>query len=371
MYEENEMTSDPPATDLGAALTPWLRRRLEKPALSVVGLKPASEGFSAQTLFATLRAEPLSASDEIVLRLEYPGREIFLDTDIGRQAQVMEALVAQGIPAPSLIGVELDQEPIGRRFIAMRRSPGRPFPTSSVFMKEGWVKDLSPEARTTLWRNALGMLAKINRLDWRQGFEFLNRPQYGAPGLDQYLGWLRAWYAAVMQGDPHLTIDAGLEYLDRNRPHELPTAVVWGDSNPNNMLFGSDLSVSAVLDFEAAALGTAEVDLGWWLFMDRRRSHGQGAFPGKPDRAASVAMYEQALGRAAVAVDYFEVIGGIRMALVIAQTVRRLREVGLLDASNDAPTHNPIVVVLAELLGRAAPEPGQGFRDFVAAVSKR
>src|ERR1700753_67029 len=97
----NEMTSDAAATDLGAALTPWLRQRLGKPALSVVALKPRSDGFSAQTLFATLQAQALSGSDEIVLRLEHPGREIFLDTDIGRQAQVMEALVAQGIPAPS------------------------------------------------------------------------------------------------------------------------------------------------------------------------------------------------------------------------------------------------------------------------------
>jgi hypothetical protein len=105
--------------------------------------------------------------------------------------------------------------------------------------------------------------------------------------------------------------------------------------------------------------------------MDRRRSHGQEPFPGKPDRATSIAMYEQALGRPVVAADYFEVIGGIRMSLVIAQTVRRLQEVGLLDARNDAPTRNPIVLVLAELLGRAAPEPGQGFRDFVAAVSQR
>src|ERR1700744_6385525 len=129
----NEMTSDAAAIDLGAALTPWLRQRLGKPALSVVGLKPASEGFSAQTLFATLRAEPLSASDEIVLRLEYSGRRIFFYTEHRRQAQVMEALVAQGIPAPLLIGVELDQRRIGRRFIAMRRCPGRPFPSSSVF----------------------------------------------------------------------------------------------------------------------------------------------------------------------------------------------------------------------------------------------
>jgi aminoglycoside phosphotransferase (APT) family kinase protein len=137
------------------------------------------------------------------------------------------------------------------------------------------------------------------------------------------------------------------------------------------MLFGDDLSVSAVLDFEAAALGPGEVDLGWWLFMDRRRSRGLEPLAGKPDRQECIAIYEQALCRRVVAIDYFEVMAGVRMALVIAQTVQRLCEAALLDKGNDAATHNPIAAMLAELLGIEAPAPGQGFQEFVAAVSRR
>jgi aminoglycoside phosphotransferase (APT) family kinase protein len=343
------VATDVPVT-LGAAVTPWLRERMGKPALNVVSMTPASNGFSAQTIFAAVETEPHAAPLEIVLRLEHPGREIFLDTDLGRQAELMRALSQRNIPAPSIIGVELDTAQIGRRFIAMHRSPGRNFPQSSSYLLAGWVKELSAEGRTTLWRNALHVLAEINQLDWRSSFQFLSRPQYGAPGLDQYLGWLRAWHVAVLNHQPHPIIDAGIDHLERARPDEHSCGVIWGDSNPNNMLFGDDLSVSAVLDFEAAALGPGEVDLGWWLFMDRRRSHGHQPLAGKPDRQECIAIYEQALRRRVVAIDYFEIMAGVRMALVIAQTVKRLCEIGQLDKGNDAATHNPIASVLAELL---------------------
>src|SRR3546814_21009568 len=98
------------------------------------------------------------------------------------------------------------------------------------------------------------------------------RPAYGATGMDQYLGWLCAWRNDVLGEVIHPIIDAGMDYLSRERPQDLPISVVWGDSNPGNMLFKDDLTVSAVLDFEAAALGPAELDLGWWLFLEDRKS---------------------------------------------------------------------------------------------------
>jgi aminoglycoside phosphotransferase (APT) family kinase protein len=358
--------------NMAAAVTPWLRDQLGESAAEIVGIRQAANGFSAQTLFAKVLASPQTTSPlEVVLRLEHPGREIFLGTDFQRQASTMLALTCRQVPAPLLIGIEDDPARIGRRFIAMHRLPGRGFPQSPSYVVAGWVKELNADGRATLWINALRQLAEINRLDWTSGFQFLDQPQYGAAGLDQYLGWLRAWHADVLVGEAHSVIDAGMAYLHREPPLQLPTAVIWGDSNPSNMLFADDLSISGVLDFEAAALGPGEVDLGWWLFMDQRRSQGHPPLTGKPERDACIAIYEQALGRPAVAVDYFEIMAGVRMALVIARTARRLAAAGLLDQHSDAATHNPIVGLLAQLLGMTPSQPGQGFRDFVAAVSRR
>src|SRR5690606_23651422 len=143
---------------------------------------------------------------------------------------------------------------------------------------------------------ALTLLGSINRLTPSDGFAFLDRPQYGKSGLEQYLGWLSAWRDDAVAGQSSKIIDRAMDWLEKHRPDDLPVQVIWGDSNPCNILFNEDLSVSAALDFEAAALGPAEVDLGWWFFMERRRSHGREQLSGVPDRAQSTVMYESALG---------------------------------------------------------------------------
>lgn len=57
-----------------------------------------------------------------------------------------------------------------------------------------------------------------------------------------------------------------------------------------------DLQPVAVLDWEMAALGPPEVDLGWWLFLNRFHSQGMGnpTLPGFPDDATTVALWEAA-----------------------------------------------------------------------------
>src|SRR5690606_35901261 len=138
------------------------------------------------------------------------------------------------------------------------------FPQSPGYASAGWVKALAPEQRAHLWHEALSMLGAVGRVP-ADPFCFLDRPRYGPAGLDQYLGWLVAWRDDTLGDTAHPLIDRGIAYLRQNRPSAPDTSFVWGDSNPCNMLFGDDLSVAGILDFEAAALGPAEIDLGWWL----------------------------------------------------------------------------------------------------------
>lgn len=349
---------------------PQLRAWLDDPGLEIVRVESAANGFSAQTILAEIGASDGSRR-EIVLRFEHPGMEIFLETDIALQAEVAKGLGRHGVPAPGIIGVECHGAVYGRRFMAMERAPGRGFPQAPSYLVAGWVKELPPEGRQQVWINALSMLGRIGRIDGPGDFAFLDRPAYGATGIVQYLGWLRAWRNDVLGTEGHAIIDAGLEYLEANPPQGLPTSLVWGDSNPGNMLFMDDLRIGAVLDFEAAALGPAEIDLGWWLFLDRRRSDGHPPLAGKPDRAECIAITEQELGRPMRAMDYFEIMGGVRMSLVVARTIARLKQRGALGPDNDAAMYNPIAGMLARLLDLPQPEAGDGFRQFVAAASGR
>lgn len=354
---------------LSERFTPWLAARLGSSFSGISDIRSASNGFSAETMFASVDG-PGGTARDIVLRLEQPGEEIFLNTQISRQAAVMEALVAAGIPAPRVIGLEADGDILGHPFIAMERSPGRTFPQTPNYMVAGWVKDLSSHRRQELWDNALTMLGRVNSLGPEDGLAFLNSPQYGSSGLQQYLGWVEAWRESSRSGREHPLIDVASHFLWQHQPSALPVNFIWGDANPCNMLFNSDLSVSAILDFEAASLGPAEVDLGWWLFLDRTRVGNQPLLEGVPDRNQCIAIYEKALGRETQAVDYFEIMGGLRMVLVIVRTVNRLVAMGELPPDTDAAEANPISGALAELLGLPSPPPGEGFQEFIGAVTR-
>jgi aminoglycoside phosphotransferase (APT) family kinase protein len=347
----------------------WLGDRLGLDVASVE-FGRASNGFSAETLFAKVNSAD-GAERNVVLRLEQPGGEIFLDTDIGDQARVLQALADNGVPSPTLLALESDRAILGRRFLAMERVGGRNFPQAPSYYVNGWVRELDAAGRARLWHNALSLLGQINRLKPADGFAFLDRPDRGEAGIDQYLGWLRAWRVDAVGPGPNRVIDAALDWLDANRPASIPVGLIWGDSNPCNILFNDDLTVSAALDFEAAALGPAEVDLGWWFFLDGVRGRGKDKLSGVPDRAECIEIYEAALGRPAIAVDYFEILGGVRMSLVIARTARRLVESGVLPANTPVALENPMAAALAELMGLTPPPVGDDFRDFVRAVAGR
>jgi aminoglycoside phosphotransferase (APT) family kinase protein len=349
-------------------LRDWLKASLDRDFVDV-RFAPASNGFSAETLFATLVPADGQPTQEVVLRIEQPGGHIFLDTDIEVQASTIRALAKRGVPVPRLLALEADTSVIGRRFMVMSHVRGRGFPQAPNYYANGWVLELDPARRARLWHNALSLLGRINRLRPTDGFEFLDRPHYGAAGIDQYLGWLRAWRDEALGGAPNPVIDTALAYLEANRPRATATSLIWGDSNPCNILFRDDLTVAAALDFEAAALGPGEVDLGWWFFLDRTRRAGRAPLEGVPDRQHCIAIYEQAVGRPAVAVDYFEILGGVRMALVIASTASRLVAAGQLPAKTAVAIDNPMTATVAKLIHIEPPTPGEDFRDFVRAVA--
>lgn len=353
-------------------LAGWLEQRLVGASGVEVGaMTPTSAGFSAQTLMfeASYVQEGVRRERALVMRKEMPGPAIFLDTDLLRQGEMMTALARHGVPTTPLVAMEGDETVLGSRFLVTDRVAGRPFPPT--YHGSGWVFDLPAEARGRLWRNAVETIGRLNRLDWREGFQALNKPRYGAPGLDQYLAWLRAWRAEAAGGGPHPILDPAMDYLAREKPANPHVDVLWGDSNPGNMLFADDLSVAAVLDFEAQALGPGEIDLGWWLFMDESRGQGSPPLSGVPDRAQTVAIYEAALGRAVGDLAYFELMAAVRMSLVIVRTIDRLIEMGRLEPGCTGGLGNPFAGALATKLGLEPPPVGEGFAQFVRAVSQR
>jgi aminoglycoside phosphotransferase (APT) family kinase protein len=125
------------------------------------------------------------------------------------------------------------------------------------------------------------------------------------------------------------------------------------------MLFGDDLRPVAVLDWEMASLNDPEMDLGWWLFLDRHFTVGMdvGQPAGFLSRDETIAYWEHAVGRSADNVDFWEMYAGLRFAVVMMSLTRLFIADGLMPPDTDFDRNNTVTQCLAPMLG--LPHPGE------------
>jgi aminoglycoside phosphotransferase (APT) family kinase protein len=279
-------------------------------------VEEATNGFSNRTeiVRATWSHDGVSRTGGYVLRSHFPGKDLFLDSDVLFQWKVMTALAEHtDIPLPPLVFADdtLPDEP----YFVMGEVPGRVPPTNPNYHTAGWVVDLPPSDRHRVAVNGLAVLADIHRVDWRKGLSFLDRPRRGQPGLDQYLNYVEEWLEWMAKGRPFPVLDAALQYARQHQPASTDALLTWGDARIGNIMYADDLSVAAVLDWEMAALGPPEMDVGWWLMFDDQRSRGGDPLPGIPDRAETIEIYESMAKRTLGDVRYYEILAWLRIAI--------------------------------------------------------
>lgn len=356
-------------TDLQHArdrLTPWLAARLSDATDVSVGevTTPTSSGLSNELLMfdASWTQDGARVNKGLVGRVEPVDAAVFPTYDLDVQARLMSTLAQRtAVPAPAVIGLENDPTVLGARFMVMERAPGQAPSDDPPYTVTGWVSELSPAQRSTLWDNALRQLADIHALDWKDlGLGFVDLSTWGKPGADQqldYLDYLSSW---VMQGRAHPTVDAALDWLRGNRPSETgPIVLSWGDARPGNMLFDDSLSVTAVLDWEMASLAVPEIDLGLWLFMQRHHTEGIGVpLPdGVPDHVATADRYEKLSGYRPRDLHYYEALAATRGSIIMARFADLMTAAGLIPPDSGMWTTNPATQLLAAMLeGLPAPD---------------
>ena len=267
---------------------------------------------------------------------------------------------------------EADDSYLGAPFFVMGKVDGACRPTAPPYTVGGWLLDEpSPEQRRTLVESGLDALAAIHAVDWRAlGLDFLDKPQYGPLGFEQQL---RYYEAVVRVGRPRQAAAADRRRrrssgCRRTRPASDPEITLcWGDARINNQLFGADYHVVAVLDWEMVTLADPMMDLGWWLFLDRHFHEGMPAprMEGFPTREEMVAHYEQVSGRTARDLEFYEMFGGLRFAVVMMRIAKLLVEFEIMPPDNDMAENNAVTRVLADLLG--LPQPGPGMSNYAGA----
>jgi aminoglycoside phosphotransferase (APT) family kinase protein len=311
---------------LSDALTAWLRQALARPSLRVVDVARPKASASNQTVILTVEWTGdggEAGRERLVCRSEPVGPQLFLHPDVILEGRVLRAVAAASpVPVPDVIAFEPGREVIGSPFFVMSYINGRVLPDIPSCHAAGWLLDCTPSQRATHWDNGLRALVDISRIQADGNVDFLWTSELHESGLAQLVVATRQWFDWVSDGREFDVLSRAMDYVEKNRPDHDDAVLNWGDSRPGNIIFGADGGVEAVLDWEIASLGPAEVDLGWWLVMEEFCSHGLGAppLPGVPDEAAQIARWEKLLGRPARDLAYFKILAALRFAIFCARS---------------------------------------------------
>lgn len=340
----------------------WLRRRLPGAEISPLS-GPAATGFSNDTLLFDLawQEEGRRQARALVCRVQPTGLAVFPRYDVAQQYRVMDALRATAVPVPAMLWLEPDPEPLGSPFFVMERVEGRIPTDTPPYHSGGWVTEIEPAERRALWEAGVDALAEIHRQDpGALGLDLLEAPPPASDTVEWQLAHWARYYEWAVDGRRQPTLDAALAWLRERRPRVTGTAprLCWGDARVGNMVF-RDGRCAAVLDWEMATLGPPEMDLGWFLYMDRHHCEGVGAarLPGFPERAETVARWERRLGRAAADLAWWEAFAGFRFAAIMTRVARQMQHFGVLPADSTFAVDNTASRMLARELDLPPPGP--------------
>ena len=112
-----------------------------------------------------------------------------------------------------------------------------------------------------------------------------------------------------------------------------------------------NFEVACITDFEGAAVGPRELDVGWWLMFDRWMHEGSGEarLPGEPGRSEQRTMYEQAAGVSIGDTTWYEIFSALRFAVTVVQVMNRWVARGAIPHDQTVWRDNPATAVLADL----------------------
>lgn len=320
--------------DLKRRLETWLSTKIA--AAQITSLEaPESNGMSSETLlFDVSYSEDGSAhSRRCAARLspDPSAAPVFPVYDLGKQFRVMRLVGERSsVPVPATIWLEEDERALGASFFVMERVEGEVPPDVMPYPFGSWLSEASPADQRLLQDSAVRVLSQIHRMDVSaRDIAFLELDRPGDSALRRHVADLGNYYEWVCSdGARSPLIERAFEWIERNWPkHEGPTVVSWGDARIGNMMFRNFEPV-AVLDWEMAAVGPPEVDIGWMIYLHRFLDDiaisaglpGMGRFMHLDDVAS---VYESASGHTPRDLDFYTLYAALRHAVVMSRVARR------------------------------------------------
>jgi aminoglycoside phosphotransferase (APT) family kinase protein len=282
--------------ELRAGLERWLDRPLAADAVE----RPAP-GWSCETLIV---------ERSLVIRLPPLADGIFPTYDLAQQAAVQDAVGRAGVPVAGPTRLETDASFLGAAFVAMPFVDG-PIP-GAFTPADPWLTGLPDDgSRRSVWRSLLDTLGAIHRAD-PAGLALRT-------GLAEELAFWQGYVLWSTDGSPPPALWETLAWCRTHRPTpEPPAGLLWGDVRLGNIVFDPEgLGPRAVLDWDMASVGPAELDLGWFLALEAVQTDLTGmVVPGFGTRGEAIEVVELGLGRALVDLDWYEVFALVRASAI-------------------------------------------------------
>jgi aminoglycoside phosphotransferase (APT) family kinase protein len=255
---------------------------------------------------------------ELVLRLPPDGPALFRTYDLEMQVAVQDAARRGGVPVPALVEVEADGGWVGAPFLLMSRVAGQV--PGELPVADEWIMGLGPAGQRTLHEAFLDALALVHASPVDGVAAGHVR---GAAGtLADEVDWWRDLVDWTFDGATPTALVDGFAWCRAGVPDPTPpSGLLWGDVRLGNVVFGDDLVVRALLDWEMASIGPAESDVAWCTALDEIAGDLVGSrVPGFLTRDEIVERHERALGRELVAFRWFEIFAMLRAAALNVRT---------------------------------------------------
>lgn len=332
---------------------------------------PHSSGMSSETILfrVTWSQGTDQHADDLVARLIQPGGQVLPWQSFALERTAMDAVrTSTGLPAPTVHLIEHDTSVLGAPFLLMDRLPGRVLPDDPPFTAGGWLLDLTAEQQAALFDNGLAAIIGIHRAD-TSAFtaDTLGHPDQPGTLIQQHVRHWEDFYRWTAGDFVHPTIDAALDWVNAHAPSpgdpgsETPV-LCWGDARLGNLMFGPDQSVTAVLDWELACLGLPELDLAWFVYLNRVYTDGFGlpTPAGFPTQDQTLRRYEELAGRRVRDFHFHYVFAGFRLAIIFLRLGKMMLDAGLLEPGAAFPISNPASQELARILELPPPSASDG-----------
>ncbi|MBV9484531.1 MAG: phosphotransferase family protein [Frankiaceae bacterium] len=324
-------------------LEQWLAKTLgpdAEPSVSDLAGTEAN-GMSSDTMLfrATWSGDDGPHDERMVARVAPDEHDVpvFPTYDMQGQFDVIRSVgEITDAPVPKTWWCETSRDPMGAPFFVMSRVDGVVPPDVMPYtFGDNWLFDAPDDQQRKLQDSTVEAVAALHAIDNpTERFHFLERSAPGDTHLRRHVANTAAWYEMVKaDGAFSPLVERGFAWLEANWPaQESKPVLSWGDSRIGNVLY-DDFAPVALLDWEMAGLGPAELDIAWIIYAHHVFQTLAGFFelPGMTHFMTPTDVaghYEKISGHTPRDLHWFMVYSAIQWGIVFLRTGTRQAHFG-------------------------------------------